>query len=578
MILKLMNNAKTAAQMAVDNSEGLGRLIDTTSAKVTEERNGAYTLQFTLPIKSRHYAEIQKDSVILAKPNPYDDPQLFRVYKSTKPLNGIVTYLCNHISYDWAKTSVLPFTASTCANACAGINSNILPNNLGFTLSTDKATIANFTNEIPQSARALLAGQEGSLLDVYGGEYKFDNMNIYLLAARGADTGVKIAYGKNLTDIRQEENIEKMYTAVLPYAKRNDDETAIVGDLITLVQATEQRIMNLDLSDRFDQVEELTQQMINTAAQAYINTHDVTVPKINIKVSFVNLADTDEYKYIADLEQVKLCDSITIEFPALGISTKAKVIKTVYDVLNDRYESIELGDAASGLARTIVNMINTEKVQINQTRKFAQDAIEKATALITGGLGGYVVMGLNSNGQPEEILIMDTPDKTTATNVLRFNLAGIGFSQNGYDGPYDTAWTIDGAFNADYITTGTLDASQAEITNIDADNINTGTLDASVVTVENIDADNIKVGTLDCQTLRNAGGDVANMNASELSTGTMDNARAGGQTQNDITVVNWDGQLCHFQWENGIGADYWLESSVYWSQIYADAGGDGQRG
>ena len=530
-MLKLMRDT-TVSQLALDDSEGLGRLSEATSAKVTEERNGIFTLTFNLPTSARHFAEIRNNSVILAKPNPYDDPQMFRVYKSTKPLNGIVTFYCNHISYDLNKTSVLPFSATSAPTACAGIMQNMIGGS-GFTITTDKVTIADFKNEIPQSARSLLGGQEGSLLDTYKGEFKFDNLTVSLLVSRGIDSGVRIAYGKNLTDINQEENIEQMFTAVLPFVKMSDADSAIVGDLITITAADEPRIMNLDLSNKFQQIDEITTAMIAEQAAIYISQNSLNVPKINIKVSFVNLADTEEYKHIADLERVHLCDLVTVEFPALGVNAKAKVIKTVYDVLNDRYESIELGDVATGLARTVSNIISNANVQAQESRKFTQSAIEKATALISGGLGGYVVMGLNQDGKPEEILIMDTPDKTTAVNVIRMNLAGIGFSTHGYNGPFDTAWNINGSFVADYI----------------------------------------KAGTLDCQELRSHGGDAKYINASQLSTGTMDNDRAGGynfSSGNDITVVNWDGWLCHYYFDHGIGMDYWLEydTSTVWYRLY----------
>ena len=554
MILKLMKN-EMASQLANDHSEGIGRLPEALSATVTEERNGSFTLKFTLPMTAKHYPDIQKDSVIVAKPNPTDPEQMFRVYKSTKPLNGIVTYYCNHISYDLVKTTVLPFTATTAATACAGIMQNMLPAHLGFTLTTDKATIADFKNTIPQSARALMGGQEGSLIDTYGGELKFDNLNAYLLSSRGIDSGVSIRYGKNLTDINQEENIESVYNVVLPYAKMTaDDQNAIVGDLIYLDPgAAEPRILNLDLSDKVEQTDTITAAMLDEKARAYIAVNNPLIPKINIKVSFVNLADTEEYKNIAVLETVKLCDTVTVIFEKLGVNGKAKVIKTVFDVLNEKFESIEIGDPSAGLSKTVTGIMNTVRAQSSQQKKYTEGAVDKATALITGGLGGYVVMKLNSDGKPEEILIMDTPDRTTATNVIRMNLAGIGFSTNGYEGPYTTAWTIDGSFVADFITTGTLNAGVVDVVNIDADNITTGTIDAETINVEHL-------------------------NASNLTRGTMDNARAGGQTENDITVVNWDGQLCHFEWENGIGADYWLEPSTYWKQIYEDAGGDYQRG
>ena len=120
MIPKLLDNTKTLTALLNDTTEGLGRLATCTSAKVTEERNGAFTLQFTLPITDRHYSEIAQDAIILAKPNPYDPNQMFRVYKSSKPMSGMVTFYCRHISYDLTKTSVMPFSATSATAACQG--------------------------------------------------------------------------------------------------------------------------------------------------------------------------------------------------------------------------------------------------------------------------------------------------------------------------------------------------------------------------------------------------------------------------------------------------------------------------
>ena len=456
MIPKLLDSEKTLAELASDRTEGLGRLPEATVCKVTEERNGAYYLEMTLPIEAKHYKDITLGGIVTAKPNTTDDPQMFRICKVTRPLNGLVQIRANHISYDLNKTSVRPFEATGAANALRLLKSN-MTGGAAFTFSTTiDNTSSTFRNTVPQSARALMGGQQGSLLDVFGGEYRYNGLTVQLLHNRGEDRGVRIAYGKNLTDIKQEENIESMYTAVVPYVTSN--EQIVIGDLLTLIETAEPRIYNLDLSSRFQGTELPSKTEVNKAAAAYVKANNLREPNISISVSFVNLADTEEYKNIAPLERVSLCDTVSVFFEKLNISATAKVNKTVYDVLAERYQSIELGNARASLSSTINNSFAAVKEEVSQQKNFFEKAIEEATQLISGGLGGYVVMKTNAAGQPEEILIMDTDNTETATNVIRMNKAGIGFSQTGYNGPFISAWTIDGKFNADFIRSGTIEA------------------------------------------------------------------------------------------------------------------------
>lgn len=181
------------------------------------------------------------------------------------------------------------------------------------------------------------------------------------------------------------------------------------------------------------------------------------MPAISLDVSFVALWQTEDYKDIAPLERVRLCDTVTVLFENLGVSAKAKVISTVYNVLLDRYDHIEIGNAKSTLAGTIASTNQT--VAEKTSASFLQAAVDRATGWITGANGGYVVMHKDADGQPYEILIMDTPNFETSTKVWRWNQNGLGYSDSGYNGPYALAMTQDGAIVADFITTGTLTAN-----------------------------------------------------------------------------------------------------------------------
>lgn len=447
-------------------NNGLGRLTDAISCDVTEERNGQFELEMVYPSDGIHFNEIQKFTQIYAKPADGKGPQPFRVYYISKPINGQSTIKAEHISYILSEIPVKPFTAGSVAAALSGLSQNAVIT-CPFTFWTDKSTVAPFEVKVPASIRSRLGGTEESILDVYGGEYEFDHYEVKLHNERGQDKGVTLRYGKNITDIKQEENITSTYTGILPYWRGDDgygNEDCVTLDTPIYAQNAGnfpyQRIEVVDLTTEFDG--KPNQSELRIEGQTYLNKNTYGVPDVNISVSFVALWQTEEYKNIANLERVNLCDTVTVEFPKLNISASAKVVKTVYDVLSERYKNIELGDIRSNLAKSISTDIrNSSNSAFSRfpTKSFLQRAIDHATELITGGLGGYVIINTNADGEPEEILIMDTDDIQTAVNVIRMNQNGIGFSNNGYAGPFRSAWTIDGHFVADFIDTGNLNAN-----------------------------------------------------------------------------------------------------------------------
>lgn len=440
---------------------GLGALRDAIYCTVTEERNGSYELEMQYPITGQHYDSLAMRGLVKAKPNPYSEAQYFRIYKISRPINGLVTINAQHISYDLSGVPVAPFTASTAALAVKRLKANAAVD-CPFTIWTDLSTASEFANAEPASLRSLLGGVDGSILDVYGGEYEWDNYTVKLHARRGADRGVTIRYGKNLTDLTQEENCANVYTGVYPYWV--DDEGGVVqisGAPIVNVpdgQYDFTRIMTLDVSQDYD--EQPTDDQLKQAALDYIKANDVGVPKVSLAVSFAQLEQTEEYKGKALLERVCLCDTVHVSFDRLGVDATARVIKTTYNVLLDRYDSVELGSAKSTLAGTVASLGKDTKTEIDKTKSMLQEAIDRATQLITGNLGGYVILHSSTGSDaPDEILVMDQPDINTATKVWRWNLSGWGYSGTGYAGPYRLAATMDGEINADFITTGSLTAN-----------------------------------------------------------------------------------------------------------------------
>jgi phage minor structural protein len=465
-VVYLMNPILFNPKETEFESFGLGVLSDCVSCQVTEERNGVFECEFQYPVSGLHYDLLQNDCLIKTKPNETKEPQLFRIYQISKPLNGIVTCKAEHISYRLNSITVSSFTAGSAAEALVKLKANSAVEN-PFTFWTDLSTKAQMTVEVPSSCRSLLGGTEGSFLDVYGGEFEWDNYTVKIHKKRGQDNGVVIEYGKNLTDLNQEEAISNLITGVHPYWRSTGTEeepgelVELDGEKVITVRTdySYPRIIPLDLSGEFE--EKPTSQQLEEKAREYIEKSGILVPSVSLKVSFAPLWQSPEYEKYQLLERVSLCDEVTVRFPKLGVDAKAKVIKTVYDALRERYVSIELGDAKSNFADTIVNNTKElEKVK-NEVKGFPElmkGEIDRATDWITNG-AGYMVAVKDANGNWKEICSLDVPDLDKALHVWRWNNGGFGYSGTGYNGPYAVAITQDGHIVADFITTGTLTAN-----------------------------------------------------------------------------------------------------------------------
>lgn len=457
---------------AVDfSTNGLGRLIDCVSCKVTEERNGIYELEFVYPITGRFYQTMIDDGgTVCVWHNDQHDIQAFDIYAHSDPMDGQATFYAHHISYRLNRIIVEPFSATSPAEVMAKLSTESVNDN-PFTFWTNKSGASDFELSHPSDIRSLLFGQEGSILDTYGkGEYEFDMFNVKLYVNRGTNTDVTIRYGKNLSDIKKEYDESDIFTAIAPYWIGSEGQVIFPPEIIVASQNIPISLgiipVPKDFSDSFE--EEPTVEQLREKAISFIDNNEKWAPDENVTVNFVALWQTPEYENVAPLQRLSLCDTVSIFYPELGIiSENQKVIKVVYDVLLERYSEMELGERQASYAETITDGMVTESVlktilnrTSNSIQRILEGEVQHATELITGGLGGYLVIKLNANEQPEELLIMDTPDIETAVNVWRFNSGGLGHSHSGYNGPYnDVALTMDGQINATMISTGILNAN-----------------------------------------------------------------------------------------------------------------------
>lgn len=470
-------------------NNGSGLLTEATECRVREARNGTFELEMAYPREGRLYNELVTGAFVKAKPNDRDPVQPFRIYKVGKPVAGVCRFYGEHISYElnaapvpnFKATGVTPQMAVTSMIEDAVVQKP-------YTAWSDITTHKNMDIHGVHNVRALLGGVEGSLIDTFGGELQFNKYEIKLHAARGRDDGVTIRYGKNLIDAEMEKNIDSVATAIFPYAfytPEAEDGTEAEEVFVSLPEKViytpnaqnypRTYCKEVDFSDRFGDGVIPTEAALRTMATEYAQ-QGIDLPKVSIRLSMIDLSRTKDYENLWAMERVGLCDTVHVIIDRLGITETAKVVSTDYDVLHERYNEIEVGEIRPSLTKEMnLQLRDTfQRVIKTATRsEILKQKMEKrilaVTAAITGNSGGHVVLYPAEN--PQEILIMDTDDTATATNVWRWNMAGLGHSSTGVNGPFTTAITAAGEIVADFITVGELDGQIIKAGTIQAESL-----------------------------------------------------------------------------------------------------------
>ena len=487
------------------STRGLGPLSDCISCTVTEQRNGIYELEMQYPLTGLHYSDIADRSIILAIPSPYREAQPFRVYQITRNMNGTATIYAQHLSYDLAGIPVTPFSQSSLAMALTWLKTHSAITN-PFSFSSDFSSSASFGFTAPTACRSLLGGVEGSLLDVYGGEYEFDGYDVILHRQRGGDNGVTIRYGKNLTDLSQDSSTADMVTGIYPYWQ--DSETgALVTCSPAIISASGtynfQAVTPVDFTADFEQ--QPTPEQLKERAERYISDNSVGVPSVSLTISFAQIEQMSGYEDLSLLERCDLCDTVTVQYPELGVSATAKIVSETTDVLLERYTSMELGSVRSNLAGTIngqQSQINGQQGQINgqqtqidsqgqqitaQGQQISQqqsdidaingrlqdmtdwpqewsDEMQELAKKITGQTDSHVIF--RPMEYPAVIIIAESTDLTSAGNSALYlssaGLAGTDDLAAALQNPslFRTAITIDGQIIGERITGLTIQGQQ----------------------------------------------------------------------------------------------------------------------
>lgn len=337
-------------------SNGLGRLRDAIQVLCSEERNGLYEVDFSYPTNGAHFDEIQVGRIIGVTHDDTGDIQPFDIVGYSKPIDGVVEFHAVHISYRQSYMTMNGGSVNDLATALAFCKhaTNLGNDGNPFNYSTDmtKSGYCAAISVIPQSVRSVLGGIEGSILDTYGGEYEWDRWNIILHSARGQMRDFSIRYGVNMLDYEEDYDCQGSFSSCIPYWTDGED-TVVAGQVDSGSSTITGRgeCVPLDLSDKFESKPSSAQ--LRAMALSYMNSNNTYLPTKNIHVEFVRLQDMPEYAGLANLLTCGLCDTIRVIFPDYNSSGYFKIVKTVWNVLENRYESMELGDLSTSLAEAL---------------------------------------------------------------------------------------------------------------------------------------------------------------------------------------------------------------------------------
>ena len=408
---------------------GIGILRDAIKVSVTEELNGLFELTMEYPIDGYLFNELKFTRIICCKSSPYSKPQPFRIYSISTPINRTVTINAAHISYDLSGFIVDPFSAANLDETIAGLKNNVYgdcPFEYVHTVSeTGKINVSE-----PKSIRSVLGSHVSK---AYQPDFTFDGLMVIMEDKRGSETSVNVIYGKNLIDINQEENNTNVYTGVYPYWRDEEDNIAVLTERVIKTPGTWNytKIYPIDLSNEFKNMP--TQEEMKAFTETYIEVYSLGVPEISLSISMLQL-NSNDYEREMLTGKINLGDTLTVQFPDAKVNAKARCIKTVYDPLQDRYETLELGDAVRTLADSIISSSQDIDNKINAAKESTKEYVDDAVLNATKPKEGSVL--LYPNDKPEALLVLDSTNISAAQTIWKFDKDGLSRSSDGYNGTY----------------------------------------------------------------------------------------------------------------------------------------------
>lgn len=333
-------------------SNGLGRLRDVIECTVSEERNGVYECDFQYPMTGANFNQIKVGRIIGVTHDESGDIQPFDIVSYSRPIDGVVKFHCTHISYRQSYMTATGSNINSLADAFTLLGT-AEPDN-PFSYQTDKTSIGfmSAADGKPKSVRSLLGGVEGSILDTYGGEYEWDKFRVILHESRGVVRPFSIRYGVNMLDYNEDFDIQGSYSSCIPYWTNGTD--TVIGDRQDAPNPTvtgRGECVPLDVSDKFES--QPTKAEVESMGLSVMSSKKVFNPTQTIKVKFARLQEYGELGDYAALYRCKLCDTINVVFPDYDAIGQFKIVKTVWNVLADRYDSMDLGDLSISLSQAL---------------------------------------------------------------------------------------------------------------------------------------------------------------------------------------------------------------------------------
>ena len=439
-------------------NNGYGFLTDTLSANVIEELNGDYYLSFTYAINGALSEYLVQDNIVRCKVEG-GTYQPFRIKRVIKDFTKIEVY-AQHIFYDLLNNFLLDTSPTNLT--CQSFGEWILS-------KTNFATNFTYYSDISDSAsaryvrrnpiEAIMGDIENSMINIFGGDIERDNFTIKQLAQRGSSTGERLVIGKNINEIKITIDNTSVITRILPLGFDGLMLPEVYIDSPILDNYLTPKIAKVEFQNIKYDPESEEEGVYTNIEDAYaalrVATNQlfesgVDEPQINVKIDWIELSKTDQYKQYEALERLHLGDYVTAEI--LGEDYATRIVKTTYNVLTDSVDKFEIGTIQRNIG-TSVNL-NTQRTEQISPTSILQSAKDSATAQINSAMGGNVIKTRS------DLFIMDTDNPTTATKVWRWNLNGLGYSDTGINGTYKTAMTQDGQIVADMITTGTMSADR----------------------------------------------------------------------------------------------------------------------
>ena len=364
---------------------GLGLLSDAIQATTTEELNGQFIFEMDYPVSGNNADLIKENRIIVVNSGHILKRQGFIIRQIVRKIDLTMTVYAEHVSYATLDVALAPVgTISGDAKTALENWKRMLVPAVDFTVDSDILTTNSTLIGAPEfeTARQGLGGHTGSILDVWGGEYQFDNWHIRLLKQRGKSANAIIAYGRNLISFEQDTNIADTYTSVYPYYQENSGdegnkthflpERTVDSEFVG--KYPNPKVLMLDLSNKFKDVADYSETKLRNYALSYIQSNNIGVPKVNMKISTVDLSRaTGGFS-----EDIDLGDTINVYFEKLGITTSAKVVKAVWNVLSDDYDKFEIGARRSSLTESISELATTADENANKALNQALVALQSA--------------------------------------------------------------------------------------------------------------------------------------------------------------------------------------------------------